>query len=99
GYSVQGSVLNISDKKVRVALSESSRSAIIVQSPDKRGPHRPHNKLLNDTIAGVNEHIDLFPRVSSHWSRRDTNKKYLEFNLNKEIVYKLYLEYCQQRKS
>lgn len=90
--------LNISDKKVRVALSKSSRSAITMPSPDKRGTHRPHNKLSNDTIAGVNEHIDLFPRVPSHWCRRDTSKEYLEPNLNKEIMYKLYLEYCQEKK-
>ncbi len=32
----------------------------------------------------------------SHWCRRDTSKEYLEANLNKEIVYKLYLECCQE---
>ncbi|KAK5642408.1 hypothetical protein RI129_008575 [Pyrocoelia pectoralis] len=47
----------------------------------------------------MNNHIDLFPRIPSHWCRKDTSKEYLEAHLNKEIMYRLYVEYCQEKQS
>ncbi|CAG9772289.1 unnamed protein product [Ceutorhynchus assimilis] len=87
---------NERNKKIRVALAKSGRSTIRAPSPDRRGRHVPSNKLPENAIMAMNNHIDSFPGVPSHWCRRDTSKEYLEANLNKEIKYKLYLEYCQE---
>ncbi|KAL4706389.1 hypothetical protein ACJJTC_004159 [Scirpophaga incertulas] len=86
--------LNISDKMVRTALEKARRGAGNIPSPDKRGRHTPSNKLKTDSVKFANDHIDSFPKVPSHWCRKDTKKNYLESKLNKEKMYDLYKIHC-----
>ncbi|KAJ8891264.1 hypothetical protein PR048_010780 [Dryococelus australis] len=44
--------------------------------PDTRGRHIPKNKLLNERIE-IRDFTDKYPRHESHYSRRDSLKKYL----------------------
>ena len=81
---------------IRVALAKSGRSTIRAPSPDRQGRHGPSNKLPEVAIVAMDNHIDSFSRGPTYWCRRDTSKEYLESQLNKEIMYKLYLEYCQK---
>jgi hypothetical protein len=45
------------------------------------------------------QHINSFPRVPAHWCRKDTKKEYLESILNRERMYSLYLEFCEEKKA
>ncbi|CAF4946081.1 unnamed protein product [Pieris macdunnoughi] len=79
---------------VRTALKKARRGVGNIPSPDKRGHHIPCNKFSEDNIKFANDHIDSFPKVPSHWCRKDTKKIYLETILNKEKMYELYKQQC-----
>ncbi|CAF4948439.1 unnamed protein product [Pieris macdunnoughi] len=89
--------LDISDKMVRTALKKARRGVGNIPSPDKRGHHIPCNKFSEDNIKFANDHIDSFPKVPSHWCRKDTKKIYLETILNKEKMYELYKQQCLEK--
>lgn len=62
--------------------------------PDQRGKHgnRPH-KVKTEHLQNVRNHIKSFPRMASHYSRKQNNKKrYLKEGLNVQRMYNLYLE-------
>lgn len=86
--------LDISDKMVRTALSKARRGVGNIPSPDKRGHHTPSNKLNRDDMKFANDHIDSFPKVPSHWCRKNTKMVYLETTINKEKMYDLYKQHC-----
>ncbi|KAL5239426.1 hypothetical protein ACI65C_006836 [Semiaphis heraclei] len=54
------------------------------------------NKLPLEITNKVKNHIDLFPRVESHYCRRDSSKQYLSSDLNISTMYRLY---CEQIKT
>jgi hypothetical protein len=64
---------------------------------DLRGKHVPHNKTLPTTIGIIHEHIKSFPTTVSHYNRKDTNKLYLDTNLNLSLMYKRFVEYIKQK--
>lgn len=81
--------LQIDSAKVHRALKKVHLGDI----KDKRGRHVPHNKLSNDRIEHVKNHITSFPSYQSHYSRKDNpNKKYLGTHLNLSLMYRLYKE-------
>ncbi|KAJ0174387.1 hypothetical protein K1T71_010533 [Dendrolimus kikuchii] len=86
--------LDISDKMVRTALKKARRGVGNIPSPDKRGHHTPSNKFDENNMKFAHDHIDSFPKVPSHWCRKDTKKIYLETILNKEKMYELYKQHC-----
>ena len=63
---------------------------------DLRGKHPPKNKSTDEQIKYVQEHIESFPMVESHYCRKDTNKKYLDSELNLKKMYRLYEEKAEQ---
>ena len=81
---------------MRVALEKANRSDIDVPSPDNRGRHPPGIQLPEDQINLMDQHIDSFPAVPAHWCRKDSSKKYLEGILSKEIIYSLYVNFCNE---
>ena len=89
--------LGISEKMMRTTLEKSNRSEMCVPSPDNRGKHPPGIKLNENQIGLMDEHIESFPVVPAHWCRKDTSKKYLESILNKEVMYSLYVTFCNER--
>lgn len=66
-----------------------------ISSPDKRGRHvlRP-NKTTIEQVNFVKSHINSFPKIESHYCRKDTNKDYLEGGLNVIKMHKLYEDEC-----
>ena len=44
---------------------------------DRRGRHEPSSKVTEDRIKFVREHINSFPRMDSHYTRKNTSKQYL----------------------
>ena len=86
--------LSISDKIIRTALSKRDRQSGGITSPDKRGRHTPWNAMPEATKQFALNHIDSFPRVPSHYCRKDNKKVYLEAILNKTKMYQYYKEEC-----
>nr|CAH7719518.1 unnamed protein product [Callosobruchus chinensis] len=50
---------------------------------------------INRSGKTVKRHIDLFPRIESHYCRRDSKKEYLSPELNISVMYRLYIEFCE----
>jgi len=54
---------------------------------DKRKNHYFWNKTSTTDIDFVKEHINRFPRIESHYCRKDTSKLYLASDLTKSKMY------------
>jgi len=59
---------------------------------DGRLGKKPTNKTSNIDINQIKKHIDSFPKMESHYCRRDTKKLYLSAELNLSVMYKLYCD-------
>ncbi|XP_039297731.1 uncharacterized protein LOC120354498 [Nilaparvata lugens] len=60
-----------------------------------RGKQSPAIKKSDDIRKSVIEHINSFPRVPSHYCRKDSKKEYLTSDLNISKMYQMYLENCK----
>lgn len=87
--------LDVSEKFARSAGGHTSSELGITPS-SKKGRHAPQNKVPESSKDKIREHIDSFPKLESHYSRKDTNKLYLEGSLNLPKMYALYKEKCEQ---
>ncbi|XP_047144327.1 uncharacterized protein LOC124817910 [Hydra vulgaris] len=56
-------------------------------------------RLLEESKQVVRDHINLFPRIDAHYSRRKTHKEYMEGSLNIGRMYDLYKIYCDENVS
>ncbi|CAG9772073.1 unnamed protein product [Ceutorhynchus assimilis] len=63
---------------------------------DKRGRKSPSNKTKPEVIAKVNAHIESFPAMESHYTRKSSERKYLDCNLTITKMYELYKQQRQQ---
>ncbi|CAH1976268.1 unnamed protein product [Acanthoscelides obtectus] len=86
----------ISEQWVTTALGKIGETGTLEE--DRRGKHltRP-NKIDGGVLNGIREHIQLFPVVPSHYTRKKSTKMYLEDGLNISIMHRLYLKYMEQR--
>lgn len=85
--------LDIGHGPLDTALRHMSDSGTFC-SEDKRGKHSPANKTDNDAIAVVRRHIESFPTIESHYTRKDTRRRYLDQSLSISKMYRLYKEEC-----
>lgn len=83
------STLGITEKWVYTAI-EKEESVI----EDRRGKHliRP-NRMKEATAQGVIDHIKQFPVVDSHYTRKESDRLYLNETLNLSKMYRLYKEW------
>ena len=88
------SVLNISKKTVELALQKKQHGSFI--GSDRRGRQSSANKTPETDKTFIREHISSFPTVSSHYTRKDTQRKYLDSGLSIRKVYQLYQDKCGQ---
>jgi hypothetical protein len=63
---------------------------------DQRGRHAAWNTIKPDDIKRVKSHIESFPRMESHYSRKDSKKEYLALDLNITRMYDLYVLKCKE---
>lgn len=70
----------------------------IFNSDDQRGTHIPSNKLPIDDVQEIKDHIESFPVTESHYTRKSSNKMYLDSKLSISKMYSLYKERCDQKK-
>ncbi|RZF48681.1 hypothetical protein LSTR_LSTR015116 [Laodelphax striatellus] len=62
---------------------------------DQRIDSKPANATSSENINHIKNHINLFPRVESHYCRKDSRKLYLSPDLNISKLYGLYKnDYC-----
>lgn len=69
-----------------------NQSGGVFTGEDKRGKHKPHNKTKEEVLKIVRNHIESFPAVEGHYTRKSPNRKYLGAELNVPKMYQLYLE-------
>lgn len=82
----------ISNKCIEVAIKKKSVRVTGISSPDKRGSHVPSNKIGDDAVQAIKDHINSYPLYESHYSRSHTNKRYLPTGLSLTIMYQMYKE-------
>ena len=64
---------------------------------DRRGKHQPHNRTPDTEKDTVRQHIEFFPTVESHYTRKDTDRKYLSSNLSIWKMHDLYRTGCMEK--
>nr|CAH7765067.1 unnamed protein product [Callosobruchus chinensis] len=87
------STLSISERTCRTALDKLTESGILEQ--EKRGGrHRTEDDLNRERLIKqkISEHIDLFPRVESHYCRSSTSKRYLHPDLTLRKMYFMFIQ-------
>ncbi|CAG9830745.1 unnamed protein product [Diabrotica balteata] len=83
----------ISRKVVEKCVKEIMNKGIFVGC-DKIKNSKPHNATAEIQRQQVKDHINSFPRIESHYCRRDSTKNYLNEDLNISIMYRLYQDFC-----
>ncbi len=68
-----------------------------ITQPDMRGIEAPSNKIQENQLDYVRDHIKSFPTLEPHYNRKDSTKQYLDHNLNTKKMYELYVEYMNNK--
>ena len=88
--------LDISEVPMNSALKERSENNSFV-GEDKRGKRTPSNKTPEEDLHHVRRHIESFPITESHYTRKDTKRKYLDQKLSIAKMYALYLDHSKNQ--
>ena len=80
--------LDIGEAYINHALKGKSEGHF--QGLDNRGRHTPANKIPEYKLQKVREHIESFPVVDAHYTRKDSNRRFLGHDLNITKMYELY---------
>nr|CAH7745833.1 unnamed protein product [Callosobruchus chinensis] len=78
----------ISTKRINTALQKKRNC----QVKDERGKSGGKKKINEETISKIIEHIKKFPTYVSHYSRSETEAKFLPYDLTESKMYELYIE-------
>ncbi|KAF9420130.1 hypothetical protein HW555_003543 [Spodoptera exigua] len=62
---------------------------------DKRGQHVPANKLSDEKLNWIRDHINSFPKFVSHYGKRRSARKYLRPDLSMNKMYELFKVKCE----
>lgn len=63
---------------------------------DRRGRKKGYSKFPQEDKEYIREHIRSFPTVSSHYCRKNTQRKHLYKDLSIAKMYELYQEKCSK---
>lgn len=85
--------LDIGLRTVEYAISRQFKCSY--EGTDQRGKSKPSNKTPDHILNGVRRHIESFPAMESHYTRKDSTKLYLANNLSIKRMYVLYKAQCQ----
>lgn len=88
--------LCISWGPIHKALEGRDSSGAFVES-DKRGKSESANKTDENIRKQIKEHIESFPSVQSHYTRKDSRRRYLAQSLTITKMYHLYKEKMQSQ--
>lgn len=87
--------LDIGERTVDRSLR--SKHSGTFATTDKRGKHVPHNITPDSMVEDIPKHIESFPVHEAHYTRKDTNRKFLGQDLNIRKMYSLYKEECKNK--
>lgn len=90
------STLGITESMVYSIMKARNVNYFVEKS--KRGKCVSANKIPLEARNFIKDHINSFPKVPSHYTRKDTNKEYLEKDLNLNIMYELYEQQCKHHR-
>lgn len=89
---------SISFQVIDLALKKRGVCGAYIGTDGRKGK-TPVNITPTDSKNHAKKHIDSFPRMEAHYSRRDTKKFYLAADLNISVMYRSYVEtYCKEEK-
>lgn len=92
--SIFQKILVVSSGRIDRIMKNSSAHGLIVS--DQRGKHEPFNKTTNESVLGVHNFINKFPKYKSHYTRKDNpNRMYLSPELTHTKMYELYKGECE----
>ena len=66
---------------------------------DNRGKRTPWNKTPESKVALVHEHLNIIPKMESHYCRKDSRKQYIDPQLSVPRLYELYLTWLKDKSS
>ena len=81
-------IFSLTQKKIQI-LTEKKKKGLTTYK-ETRGNKTKHRKYSEEIEKHVIEHMNLFPREQSHYSRRKTQKEYLSPDLNVHRMFKAY---------
>ena len=82
--------LRVTDRQIRTVISKIDKTGVI--SPENRGGRTKKQQSRDRNISNlVDTHINKFPRVESHYCRRESSCKYLSFDLSLTKMHTMYL--------
>ncbi|KAF9416660.1 hypothetical protein HW555_006090 [Spodoptera exigua] len=88
--------LSVSNQFIQSAMDKYDKTTGFCEE-DRRGRHGKQTKLLTETvIQSVCDHVKSFQPVESHYTRKDTNKLYLDSSLNFSIMFKMYKTWAEE---
>ena len=86
--------LNISKQMINTAFNKLKKGSS--QLVDKRGTSKIRPRTNEAKTQSVMEHINLFPRMESHYVRSDSQREYLEEGLSISSMYGLYVKWAKE---
>ena len=89
--------LDISGRRISYFYDNLRSMDTGVPLPIKQGKY-PKKKTSAIDLDHVREHINMFPRLGSHYCRNDTKREYLEASLTLSKMYELYGNWCKNEK-
>jgi len=88
------STLDISEKRVRTILKKTTESGTIEK--DGRGKAGGKNKIDEETINRIKDHIMMFRTIDSHYVRKESKCEYLSEHLSVAEMHRLYIQWCEE---
>ncbi|CAC5415856.1 unnamed protein product [Mytilus coruscus] len=88
-------ILHVSKKTVEYSLKKKEHGVFVGR--DNRGKKPSINRTPEGDRHFIREHIQSFPTVSSHYTRKDSNRQYLSSNLSVQKMHQLYEKECQRK--
>lgn len=83
----------ISEKMIRTVIqSKVSEQGIIKE--DLRGKHGNHQRMNEEVLKSVFDHINSIPRVESHYVRKDTKREFIDGGLT---IAEMHRNHCEKR--
>lgn len=89
-------ILQISFRTVDGIMKNKTENGFLLPKSHGLSGRKPVNATPEDQLSIVKAHITSFPRIPSHYCRKDSRKLYLSPELNINIMYRLYKEYCAE---
>ncbi|XP_055377150.1 uncharacterized protein LOC129609243 [Condylostylus longicornis] len=87
--------LDVGDRFIRTAILKIKDNLHSIDE-DRRGKHNNHQKIPEDVLTSIKDHINSFPRIEAHYIRKQTEREYIEGSLTIAEMYRLYKKKCAE---